>query len=154
MKRSLLYSNRYVMTSIVSLSVWIFANLIHSLLSAVCILSINVSGEFLEGLGFIVLFSSIFSFPGIVVFWLLFLFNCRNQKIFTILLVTASVTSFASVLLLLGNLTITPGSVIHLFLMAMLSAITAVVLHRPAIMDVLATQNKIVTSKYSESLET
>jgi hypothetical protein len=142
------------MTSMVSLSIWIVANLVYLLLSAICMVSIHASGDFWEGLGLILLFSSVFSLPGIVVFWLLFLFNCRSQNLFTILLITASVTSFSSVLLLLVISSIAPGQVAHLFVMAVLSSVTAVMLHRPAIMDVLVAQNNILHSKDSEALET
>lgn len=92
--------------------------------------------------------------PGIIVFWLLFVFNCRNENLFGILLVSAAVTSFLPVLLLLTSITLIPGPVIQLFLMVMLSTVTAVALHQPAVKNILTAQTKILKPKDSESLET
>lgn len=147
-------SNRYVMTSLVSLSVWIISILINALLF-VFIFAFSGSNDFWQDTGFVLLFSAVFSFPGISIFWLVFLIKCRNDNLFTILLITALCTSLLSVLVFFLYLAISFGADrgMSIFILPVLSALTAAALHRPAISDVVIVQNKILNSKDSESLE-
>jgi hypothetical protein len=157
MKWFLKTNNRCIKTALVSFSTWIIAILINVILFAVVTSLQGSSGHFWQIIGLVLVTSALYSLPGIIIFWLVFLFNFYHRKIFKTLLITATVTSFLSVLcllLLVGNGSIHFQSV-PLFTMAILSAVIAVVLHRQAIADITyADTNEIELNKKTESLET
>ncbi|MFT3682413.1 MAG: hypothetical protein QM791_19315 [Ferruginibacter sp.] len=130
------------MTALVSLSVWIFAILINTVITTAFL---GLQGEggsgLLEITGIILLFSSIFSFPGILLFWLVFLFNCKRTDVFSILLVTAIAVSVLSIVVfaLLVNDALGAGYLLIL-LFPIIAALASVMLHHPAIDEVMRKQ--------------
>ena len=133
--RLLKTNNRYLKTALISFSGWFTVILVNVIVIAVLEFLQGSRGYFWEGVGLVLLVSAVFSFPGVVIFWLVFLFNFCHHKIFKILVITAIVTSSLPVLSML--LVYSDGHIhfqsVSLIALAILSAVIAVVLHRPGI---------------------
>lgn len=150
MNKILNTSNRYVMTILVSLSVWVVSIIINALAGMILIGFVSGDGELLAVLGIIIAFSAAFSLPGIIIFWLVFLYNCKKENLFIMLMLTAFLTSFISVVVFFVWLNEGfAGQSFWLITFAVLSALVAVLLHRPAINNILEKQKekKLCTSQ-------
>ncbi|MBL0355946.1 MAG: hypothetical protein IPP72_03260 [Chitinophagaceae bacterium] len=133
-------SNRFLMTPLISLSIWILAILMSAVVDVVFI-SLFSHGEAWEAFGLIIVISAMFSLPGIIIFWLVFLLNCKKDGLFNLLFLTALATSFLSAFVFFIAINENfSGQGFWLLLFAVLSALGAVALHRPAINHVLQTQ--------------
>lgn len=124
-------SNRYLAVLLITLSVWIVANIANLLLFIIIAFIEQSNSNVWQGTSLILTCSSMFSFPGIIVFGIVFLFSLRSSNLFTILLITAFSTSFLSVLLFLLCWDITAYSQsFNMYVVAIVSAVGSVVLHR------------------------
>ena len=132
-------SNRFVMTPLISLSIWIVAILMSAVVDVVFIRLFS-HGEAWQAFRLIMIFSATFSFPGIIIFWGVFILNCKKDGLFNLLLITAFITSFLSAFVFFMLINGFSGQGFWLLLFAVLSALAAVVLHRPAINHLLQTQ--------------
>jgi hypothetical protein len=148
-------SNKYITTALISFSIWIVANIINAILFAL-IFSFIDNGDELGVVGFVLICSALFSLPGILIFWVVFVIKCRKYNLFNILLITAVVVSLLSVILFFIYLSISFGADrgMWIFCMPVLAAVAAIAIHRRTIHNVVITQNEIYKSKNSESLET
>lgn len=142
MKSFIERSNRFVVASVMSLSIWIVANMINVVLVLLTMGFASGNDVFIEAFGFILLFSAAFSLPGIIIFWVVFLANYDSKNLFMVLLITALITSALSVLLLMlwigGNDLGSAG----LFVSAVISATAAVVIHISVFNQIVETQNE------------
>lgn len=86
-------NNRYLKAAFISFSIWLTAILINVILFAIVTSLQGSRGYFWQAVGLVLLISAMYSFPGIVIFWLVFLLTFYHHKIFKILLITAIVTS-------------------------------------------------------------
>lgn len=148
-------SNKYAATAVVSLSVWLVANILNAVLFAI-VISAGGTGDELSIVGFVLLCSGLFSLPGLFIFWILFLLFSRNINLYRPLLITSAVVSFLSVMLFFIYLSVSFGADrgMWVFVLPVIAAVVSTVVHRKAIQHVAVTQDKIVQSKNSESLET
>lgn len=142
MKSFIRRSGSFAVTSVISLSVWIVANIINVVL--VLLMSGFFSGNeaFAEAFGFILLFSAAFSLPGIIIFWIVFLANYHNRQLFVVLFITAFITSALSVLLLMLWIGGTDVSSAGIFSAAVISALAAVIIHLNAFNVIVEKQNE------------
>ena len=150
MNKILNTSNRYVMTIAVTLSVWVVSIIINAIAGMILIGFVSGDGELLAVLGIIIAFSTAFSLPGIIIFWLVFLYNCKRENLFTILMLTAFLTSFISVVVFFVWLNEGfAGQSFWLITFAVLSALVAVLLHRRPINNIIEKQKekKLCTSQ-------
>lgn len=142
MKSFIERSNRFAVASVISLSVWIVANIINVVLVLLTMGFASGNDVFIEAFGFILLFSAAFSLPGIIIFWVVFLANYDSKNLFMVLLITALITSALSVLLLMlwigGNDLDSAG----LFVSAVISAIAAVIIHVSVFNQIVEKQNE------------
>ena len=141
MNKFLNTSNRYVMTALISLSIWIAAIVISAVADIIFIGLFSHGGGAGEAFELIIVFSALFSLPGIIIFWLVFLLNCKKDELFHLLFITAFVTSFLSAFVFF--LWINEGfggQSFWLLLFAVLAALASVALHRPAIDDIFTKQ--------------
>jgi len=148
-------SNKYVATAVISLSIWLVANILNALLFAILITAGGPGDE--PGIvGFVMLCSALFSLPGLVFFWVLFISNCRKPGLFQLLLITSAAVSFLSVMFFFLYLAISFGadSGMWMIILPVIAAVAATVVHRKAIENVMITQNEKYPSKNSYSLET
>lgn len=135
-------SNSYLAVLLITLSVWIAAN-IGNMLLFTGIAVIEQSNNVWDDTSLILTCSLMFSFPGIIVFGIIFLFTVRNSNLFIILLITAFITSFLSVLLFLLCWDITGYTQsFNMYVLAIVSAVGSVVLHRPVITAAMSACNK------------
>jgi hypothetical protein len=133
-------SNRFVMTPLISLSIWIVAILM-SAVADVVFISLFSHGRAWDAFGLVIVISAMYSLPGIIIFWLVFLFNCEKDGVFNLLFITALATSFLSAFVFFIAISKNfSGQAFWLLLFAVLSALAAVTLHRPAINYVLQKQ--------------
>jgi hypothetical protein len=78
-------------------TIWLTASLLNAILTVLyCLISGYGRDELLEGFGLVLLISLLFSIPGILIFWLLYLFNYHQVKLFQVLFKTALFTSLLS----------------------------------------------------------
>jgi hypothetical protein len=93
---------KIISTFLASLSIWIFALLINAVLDACYIrLTHNDRNSVVQTIQVALVFSTSFSFPGFVGFWLLFLGNSYKPNLFNILLWSALAMALLSAILLL-----------------------------------------------------
>lgn len=130
------YYNRVLMTALISLSVWIVAMVTNALLFAIIF---ACTSDRLEGLGFVIVFSAVCSVPGIVAFWLIFLYHSRNLKLFYILIAAAGIITLLSGLIIFMWICFGSGidSLGLLLLIPVVVAVISVIVHGPAINDVV-----------------
>jgi hypothetical protein len=117
--------------------VWIVAILVNAIADMIFIAGSNA----LEAFWLILIFSSIFSLPGIFVFWLVFVCNYQKDALWRLLFITGGTTSFISTAVFfvcLGEGF--AGQSLWLLLVAVLSALASVGLHRPVIIHFLQKQ--------------
>jgi hypothetical protein len=114
------------------------------------------AGAQLGMIGFVMICAALFSLPGLLIFWLLFLLNCRHPNLYQFLLITSASVSFLSVMVFFIYLSISFGADrgMWVIILPATAAVAATGIHRKAIHHVAVTQNKILLSKNSESLET
>jgi len=148
-------TNKYVATVLVSLSVWLLANIFNAVLFAI-VIAAGGTGDELSIVGFVLLCSGLFSLPGLLIFWILFLFLIRKSNLFQLLLITSAVVSFLSVIVFFAYLAISFGADrgTWIIVLPVLAAVAATTLHRKSIDKFAITQNELYQSKNSESLET
>lgn len=147
-------NNKYIMTVLVSLSIWIVANTTNTMLFAFVFAFASNSG--LGGIGFVSLCSALFSLPGILIFWVVFIITCRKDNAFVIFLMTAASVSFLSVVLFFLYLVISFGADrgMWIFIIPVFCAVAATAIHRRAINNVVFANNEIYQSNNSDALET
>ncbi|MGG9971250.1 hypothetical protein ACQ33O_05580 [Ferruginibacter sp. SUN002] len=131
-------------TILYSFTIWVLAAMINALLSAT--LLIFSEAEYLDSWpGVFVLalvFSLLFSAPGIFIFWLVFISNTKDKNLFRLLLRTGIICSAASGLLfvvLLGHEF--KGQENYLGFFGVVAAITAIMIHHRPIVS-LNTKSK------------
>ena len=126
-------------TFFVCLSVWLIAMLINAFADMAYMGFSHGSGtDRLDVFGFIILFSAMFSLPGIIIFWQVFRFNSENENLFRILLLTAVITPAVSVFLLslfLGGGV--SGEMIWYIIIAVFAGFIATALHYNSINTLL-----------------
>ena len=142
MKSLIERSNRFAVASVISLSVWIVANIINVVLVLLTMGFASGNVVFIEAFGFILLFSAAFSLPGIIIFWVVFLANYDSKNLFVVLLITALITSALSVLLLMLWIGGNDLSSVGLFVSAVISAIAAVIIHVSVFNQIVEKQNE------------
>ncbi|UEG51182.1 hypothetical protein LK994_06800 [Ferruginibacter lapsinanis] len=129
---------KIVQTIIFSFTIWVVAALINAALSAT-ILSFSGSrfeswpGAFVLAL----VFSLLFSAPGIFVFWIIFMACVNSEKLFGILLRTGILASLISVILfrtLLNNEF--KGLYFFMGLSAVIDAVIAILVHHTSITSI------------------
>jgi len=138
-----LYYNRILMTALISLSVWIVTMVTNALLFAIIF---ACTSDMLEGLGFVIVFTAVCSVPGIVVFWLIFLYHCRNCNLFYILIAAAGIITLLSGLIIFMWICFQSGidSLGLLLLIPAVAAVASVIIHGPAINDVVSAHSNTI----------
>ena len=101
MFKQMMSLNKSALIALTSLSIWVVAILINAIADVTHIAMTQAGWIGIGVFGAILMPSAIFSLPGILVFWLIFLLNKKNKNLVYILMITGIVTSAASVLLLL-----------------------------------------------------
>ncbi len=142
MKSFIRRSGSFGVASLISLSVWVVANIINVVLVMLTTGFTSGNDIFAEAFGFVLLFSAAFSLPGIIIFWIVFLANYRSKNLFTVLLVTAFITSALSVLLLMIWIGSSDIYTAGIFASAVVSALAAVIIHVNAFNEIVETQNE------------
>ena len=139
----------------ISLSIWIVANLLNALLFAAVFVA-GSTGAQLGMIGFVMICAALFSLPGLLIFWLLFFFNFRHPNLYQFLLITSASVAFLSVMVFFIYLSVSFGADrgMWVIILPVAAAVAATVIHRKAIQHVVVTQDEIFQSKSSESLET
>lgn len=143
--------NKYIMTALISLSIWIVANTANIILFAF-LFALAGNGD-LEGIGFVSLCSALFSLPGMLIFWIVFLITCRKNNVFAILLMTAASVSFLSVVLFFLYLVMSFGADrgMWIFIIPVFCAVAATAIHRRAINNVVFADNAVFESNNSKT---
>ena len=143
MKKHNFNNNKYFYTSILSFSIWIVSLIINAVLDLLLIGFHSGGSELFDGLGLILLFSSLFSLPGMIVLWIVVFMNYAKPDLFNRVFITALLTSFLSVFVFFCWIADAfGGKSFWLILFAVLSALFAVMLHRPVIKNIIE-KNKI-----------
>jgi hypothetical protein len=87
----------FLRTTIVSFAIWLAAAFLNAILDITYITIAGYGkGELTEGFGMVLIVSLLFSIPGILIFWIVYLLNYQNEKLFRLLVKTALLTSLLS----------------------------------------------------------
>ncbi len=130
---------KFIKTVSASFTIWVAAALINGLLVAALSLFVNHdSGELGLTFGLVIVFSLLFSIPGIFIFWLFFIANYFQEGLFQLLLKTALFTSLFSALIFFGWV----GRGFHsdniwLIIFAVVAAVASVMIHHGSVRNIV-----------------
>ena len=137
---------KIIQTIIYSFTIWIVAALINGALSATLLSFTKTMFQSWPGAFVLALvFSLLFSAPGIFIFWIVFMANRDKERLFSVLLRTGVIASLASAVLfwsLLGNEF--RGLYFFLGLFAVIAAIAAILIHHTSIVSLNKNDNNYV----------
>lgn len=128
---------KYFTTTAVSLSIWLVSLIINALFDLLLIGFTSGGSEWLGTLGLVLVFSAMFSLPGMIVLWLLILFQYTNSALFNAVFYGVLIISFLCVFVFFMSIGEGfGGQSIYIIVMAVVSSIISVLLHEQTIKNI------------------